>query len=138
MAITLQTGKRFMSGCVEQGKQLGRTIGFPTANLTIVSEVLPVQGVYGVYIYRGRNQYLGVMNIGHRPTFQDGEHQTIEVHILDFNEFIYGEMLVIEVLFPIRMERKFSSLATLTAQLKKDVAFARTVFNEIQAHNVAI
>lgn len=138
MAITLQTGARFMSGRVEQGKQLGRTIGFPTANLTIVPELLPAQGVYGVYVYRGYRQYLGVMNIGSRPTFRDGEHQTIEVHILDFDAFIYGETLVIEVLFPIRKERKFSSLATLTAQLQKDVDFARAAFNEIQTHYVAI
>lgn len=138
MTVTLKTGARFMSGCVEQGKQLGRTIGFPTANLTIVPELLPAQGVYGVYVYRGGRQYLGVMNIGHRPTFQDGEHQTIEVHILDFNKFIYGETLVIEVLFRIRAERKFSGLAALTAQLQKDVDFARVAFNEIQAHNVAI
>ena len=138
MTITLKTGARFMSGCVEQGKQLGRTIGFPTANLTVVSEILPAQGVYGVYVYRGGRQHLGVMNIGHRPTFQDGEHQTIEVHILDFDESIYGEILVIEVLFPIRTERKFSSLVALTAQLQKDVVFARTAFNEIQTHNVAI
>jgi len=138
MAITLQTGARFMSGCVDQGKQLGRALGFPTANLTISPEILPAQGVYGVYVYRGDSQYLGVMNIGSRPTFRDGEHQTIEVHILDFDEFIYGETLVIEVLFPIRTERKFSSLAALTAQLQKDVDFARTAFNEIQAHYVAM
>lgn len=138
MEITLQTGARFMSGRVEQGKKLGRTIGFPTANLNISTEFLPAQGVYGVYVYRGYRQYLGVMNIGHRPTFRDSEHQTIEVHILDFNEFIYGETLVIEVLFPIRAERKFSSLAALTAQLQKDVDFARTAFNEIQTHYVAI
>ena len=138
MAITLQTGARFMSGRVEQGKQLGRTIGFPTANLTIAPEILPAQGVYGVHVYRGYRQYLGVMNIGHRPTFRDGEHQTIEVHILDFDESIYGETLVIEVLFPIRAERKFSGLAALTAQLQKDVDFAKKAFNEIQTHYVAI
>lgn len=138
MAITLQTGARFMSGRVERGKQLGRTIGFPTANLTIAQAILPNQGVYGVHVYRGYQQYLGVMNIGHRPTFRDGEHQTIEIHILDFDEFIYGETLVIEVLFPIRAERKFSGLTALTAQLQKDVDFARVAFNEIQTHYVAI
>ena len=138
MAITLQTGARFMSGRVEQGKQLGRTIGFPTANLAILPEFLPAQGVYGVYVYRGYRQCLGVMNIGSRPTFRDGEHQTIEVHILDFDEYIYGETLVIEVLFPIRAERKFSGLAALTTQLQKDVDFARKAFVEIQAHDVAI
>ncbi len=138
MTITLQIGARFMSGHVEQGKQLGRTLGFPTANLTISPEFLPAQGVYGVYVYRGYRQHLGVMNIGYRPTFRDGEHQTVEVHLLDFNELIYGETLVIEVLFPIREERKFSDSATLITQLQKDVDFARKAFDEIQARYAAI
>jgi riboflavin kinase len=133
LAITLQTGVRFMSGRVEQGKQVGRTLGFPTANLKISSEFLPIPGVYGVYVYRGYRQYLGVMNIGYRPTFKDGDHQTIEVHLLDFDESIYGELLVIEVLFPIRKERKFSNLVDLISQLQKDEEFARTAFIGINA-----
>lgn len=138
MVITLQTGARFMSGHVGQGKQLGRTIGFPTANVAVLPEFIPAQGVYGVYVYRGYRQYLGVMNIGHRPTFQDGEHQTVEVHLLDFDESIYGEMLVIEVLFPIRPERKFTGLAALTLQLQKDVDFARAAFHEIRTRYEAV
>ncbi len=127
-----------MSGRVGQGKQIGRTLGFPTANVAILPEFLPAQGVYGVYVYRGNRQYLGVMNIGYRPTFLDGEHQTVEVHLLDFDESIYGETLVIEVLFPIREERKFSGLAELTLQLQKDVVFARTAFHEIRPLYVAM
>ena len=127
-----------MSGHVGHGKQLGRTIGFPTANVAISPEFIPTQGVYGVYVYRGYRQYLGVMNIGHRPTFQDGEHQTVEVHLLDFDESIYGEMLVIEVLFPIRQEKKFSDLDELTSQLQKDVDFARTAINEIRTRYEAV
>lgn len=138
MVITLHTGARFMSGCVNQGKQLGRTIGFPTANVAISPEFIPAQGVYGVHVYRGYRQYLGVMNIGYRPTFQDGEHQTVEVHLLDFDESIYGETLVIEVLFPIREERKFAGLAELTLQLQKDVEFARTAFHEIRTRYEAV
>ena len=138
MAITLQTGIRFLSGCVVQGKQVGRTLGFPTANLTVSSNLLPNEGVYGVHVYRGSRQYLGVMNIGYRPTFQDGKHQTVEVHLLDFDESIYGETLVIEVLFLIRKERKFGALAELTSQLQKDVDYARIAFHEIQTHYVAM
>ncbi|TSI02296.1 riboflavin kinase [Lysinibacillus sp. BW-2-10] len=138
MKITLQKGIRFMSGRVDKGKQVGRTLGFPTANLTISLGFLPTQGVYGVYVYRGFRQYLGVMNIGNRPTFQDGVHQTIEVYLLDFDECIYGETLIIEVLFPIREERKFSSLAKLISQLQKDVDFARAAFHEISTRNVAM
>lgn len=127
-----------MSGRVDQGKRLGRTLGFPTANLSVPPGISLNRGVYGVYVYRGNRQYLGVMNIGNRPTFQDGEHQTVEVHLLDFDENIYGEILVIEVLFPIRNERKFSGLAELSSQLQKDVDFARKAFNEISRRNVAM
>lgn len=134
---TLQTDVRFLSGKVEKGKQLGKTIGFPTANLKVSLKSLPPKGVYGVYVYKNYKQYVGVMNIGTRPTFQDGEHTTIEVHLLDFNETIYGETLLIELLFPIRSEKKFSNLDALIAQLKKDVAFTRRAVSEIQKKSVA-
>lgn len=132
MTTTLLTGVRFLSGRVETGNQLGRMIGFPTANLTVPSELYPSQGVYGVYVYRGFKQYLGLMNVGKRPTIRDGEHQTIEVHILNFNEEIYGETLVVEIVFPIREERKFPSIDALKAQLQKDVVFAKNAFKDIQ------
>lgn len=138
MTVTLQTGIRFISGRVEKGKQLGRTIGFPTANLAVNSELFLAKGVYGVNVYRNNHRYLGVMNVGNRPTFRDGEHQTIEVHILDFNETIYGETLVVEKLFSIRDEMKFSGIDALKAQLQKDVAFAKQAFNKIRKRNVAI
>lgn len=138
MTITLQKGIRFLSGKVKKGKQLGRKIGFPTANLEVPLESLPPHGVYGVYVYRGNQQYLGIMNVGKRPTIQDENHETIEVYILKFNESIYDETLVIEILFRIRNERKFSNLKELSKQLKKDVEFTKKAIHEIQKLSIAL
>ncbi len=116
-------------GQVETGKQLGRTIGFPTANLNITDNVLLESGVYGVYVYYQSNKYLGIMNVGNRPSFNDGNHQTIEVHILEFNKFIYGELITVETMFYIRKEKKFNQLQDLISQLKADACYARKQFH---------
>lgn len=116
-------------GQVEKGKQLGRTIGFPTANLNITDNVLLESGVYGVYVYYQSKKYLGIMNVGNRPSFNDGDHQTIEVHILDFNESIYHEMLTVERMFYIRKEKKFNQLQDLISQLQADTFYARKQFH---------
>ena len=112
-------------GKVEKGKQLGRTIGFPTANLNLVAGFRVENGVYGVYVYHNSKKYLGILNVGKRPTFKDGEHKTYEVHILDFHEWIYDEYLTIEISFYIRDERKFDQLQDLISQLQADEFFAR-------------
>lgn len=130
MDITLQTGIRFLSGRVEKEKQLTKTIEFPTVNVKVATELLPTEGVYGVYIYRGNRQYVGVMHVG--------KHETIELHILDCQESIFDEILVIEILFPIRKETELSNLSTLTEQLKKDVVFVKKAVKQIQNCNVAI
>ena len=115
-------------GQVETGKH-GRTIGFPTANLNITDNVLLESGVYGVYVYYQSNKYLGIMNVGNRPSFNDGNHQTIEVHILEFNKFIYGELITVETMFYIRKEKKFNQLQDLISQLKADACYARKQFH---------
>ena len=109
-----------MSGRVGQGKQIGRTLGFPTANVAILPEFLPVQGVYGVYVYRGNRQYLGVMNIGYRPTINNGTDLSIEVHILDFQGDIYHQKMRIEFIDFLRPEEKFNSVDELILQMQKD------------------
>lgn len=115
-------------GEVIHGRQVGRTIGFPTANLSVRSEEEPYlpKGVYGVKVHHGDVSYNGVMNIGRRPTFK-GEEQTLsfEVHILDFNQNIYGQQLMIEILFFIRDEQAFDSIDQLIQQLKNDVVKAK-------------
>ncbi|MBT7654601.1 MAG: riboflavin biosynthesis protein RibF, partial [Flavobacteriaceae bacterium] len=110
-----------LSGTVTKGQSLGRTINFPTANLLIDSQhkIIPPKGVYLVSIFHHQNQYYGMMNIGTRPTL-NGDKQTIEVHIFEFNKNIYSNSLTIHFIEKIRDEQKFESLDALKKQLIKD------------------
>lgn len=109
------------SGTVVKGKQLGRTIGFPTANIQINEDykLIPKNGVYIVKSLIEGELVFGLMNIGNRPTV-DGENQTIEVHFLNFNKDIYDSTLEIVFLDYIREEVKFNSLDDLKTQIVKD------------------
>jgi riboflavin kinase/FMN adenylyltransferase len=113
----------FFSGKVIQGNQLGRTIGYPTANLEIENEqkLIPANAVYAVNIeITGRGEtYKGMMNIGLRPTV-DGSKRMIEVNIFDFDEMIYGSTLKITLIKHLRNEVKFNGLDELKTQLAKD------------------
>lgn len=113
------------SGTVTTGKQLGRTIGFPTANIGNVTDykLIPKNGVYVVKSLIDGKTVLGMMNIGNRPTV-NGDSQTIEVHFLNFNGDLYGQQLEITLLGYIRDETKFHSLDELKEQLAKDQQFA--------------
>lgn len=118
------------SGIVVSGEKRGRTIGFPTANLSVSSEyVFPKKGVYAVKVtYEGRT-YKGVLNIGYKPTFHKQLLKpSIEVHILDFNESIYGKNLTIEWRKRLRDEKKFNSIEELVEQIKKDKNEAEAYF----------
>lgn len=110
-----------LSGTVVKGKQLGRTIGFPTANLQLHEDykLVPCNGVYVIKAYYQGNAYPAMLNIGVRPTV-DGTVRTIEAHIFDFNKEIYGEDLTLELLHYLRPEQKFDGLDALVAQIKKD------------------
>lgn len=132
MDVLRRYGERFITGRVEKGKQLGRTIGFPTANLQMVDNFAFDQGVYGAYVYYESQTFLGIMNIGTRPTFDDGHHQTCEVHLLNFNKEIYGKQLIIETMFYIRSEKKFDQLQDLTDQLQADAFYARKQFRRFE------
>jgi riboflavin kinase / FMN adenylyltransferase len=117
-------------GKVVDGQQLGRTIGFPTANLLLPpSKLVPAQGVYGVKVSaKGLNHgdpMFGVMNIGNRPTV-DGTKQTIEVHLLDWAGDLYGQELTVELLEFIRSEQRFPSLDALKSQIVADCDVARS------------
>ena len=109
------------SGEVVKGKQLGRTIGFPTANIHIKEsyKLIPKNGVYIVKGNYNGTTIFGMMNIGNRPTV-NGENQTIEINFFDFDEDIYNEIISIEILDFIRDEQKFDSLNLLKSQLNKD------------------
>lgn len=115
----------FFSGTVAKGKQLGRTIGFPTANIEIEEtyKLIPRKGVYIVKSFCNNKEVFGMMNIGNRPTV-NGVHQTIEVNFFNFDENIYGQKLTITPLERIRDEQKFSSVDDLKIQLNKDKAIA--------------
>lgn len=119
-----------ISGPIVKGKQLGRTIGFPTANLVPAEErqLVPARGVYACRaITADGNKYNGVVNIGVRPTVSDSGERSIEVHLLDFADDLYGRELTIEFIDRLRDERRFASLEALRRQLEADVESARTL-----------
>lgn len=109
-----------LSGFVEQGDQRGRTIGFPTANIGGVTEVLPPHGVYAVFA----GERPGVMNLGVRPTV-DGKTLRLEVHLFDFDGDLYGAPMRVHLVKRIREEKKFAGLDELKAQIALDAEAAR-------------
>lgn len=115
-------------GLVVKGRQLGRTIGFPTANVHLAEnyKLTPSNGVYAVRIFVRGSWYKGIMNIGNRPTVE-GIGITREVNIFDFDDDIYGEDVVVEILDFIRKETKFNGLEELKAQIRADVAYCKTL-----------
>lgn len=115
-----------LKGVVVSGQKVGRTIGFPTANLKLYDplKILPADGVYSVFVQLLEQTYIGICNIGTRPTVGEHNERTIETHILDFDEDIYGLDLKLEFVGKIREEQKFPSLEQLKAQLARDKAFA--------------
>lgn len=116
-------------GTVIRGRQLGRTIGFPTANLTVHSEQLPPTGVYAVRATGSGDSWNGVANLGYRPTVEGGEvKRLLEVHLFGLDAEIYGEDLEVEFVEFIRPEQKFEGLEALREQIRRDVAAARAIF----------
>ena len=111
----------FLTGKVIQGKQLGRTINFPTANIKIEEEykLIPQNGVYIVKSFIDEKLVYGMMNIGTNPTV-DGKQQSIEVHYLDFEGDLYDKKIAVELLQRIRSEEKFPSFDALKLQLEND------------------
>jgi riboflavin kinase / FMN adenylyltransferase len=117
-----------ITGTVVQGKQLGRTIGFPTANVEVSekTKLVPAQGVYAVKVKTSQGDYKGMLNIGTRPTV-DGTHQTIEVHLFNFQADLYGQEISVSFVAYLRPEQKFSGVEALTLQLRQDRTLALQV-----------
>tara|TARA_B100000941_G_scaffold272164_1_gene231449 strand:- start:337 stop:1290 length:954 start_codon:yes stop_codon:yes gene_type:complete len=113
-------------GKVKKGKQLGKKIGFPTANIDIQDYILACPGVYGVRIKkRGKNNYLkGIANLGYRPTF-NGKKILLEVHIFNFSGNLYNKYLTVEFKKFIRKEKKFKNIDQLRKQIKADLLIAK-------------
>lgn len=117
-----------LTGTIVKGRQLGRTIGFPTANMQVddAAKLIPANGVYAVSVEYGGQTLGGMLNIGFRPTVA-GTHQTIETYIFDFDKDIYGEHMTLRFREFLRPEQKFDGLPALVAQLKRDEEAARAV-----------
>lgn len=124
-ANTLLGYDYFFEGNVIEGNQLGRTLGYPTANIAIKNheKLIPGNGVYAVKIKIGEDCFKGMMNIGFRPTV-DGSRLAIEVNIFDFDRDIYHTKIRVYVKYFLRAEQKFSGLNALKAQLARDKEMA--------------
>lgn len=111
----------FLTGTVIRGKQIGKQIGFPTANIEIKEDykLIPKNGSYIVKSYIDDSLVYGMMNIGTNPTV-DGTKQSIEVHFFDLDQDLYGRKLKVELIHRLRHEQKFESLESLQSQLKTD------------------
>jgi len=103
------------------GKALGRTVGMPTANLCVESGELPKPGVYATKITIDHQSFVAVTNIGTRPSVDRDDAVTVEAHILDFHEDIYGKYVSLEVLEFLRPIQKFNGLEEVKEQVKKDI-----------------
>lgn len=133
-----------LCGKVVDGYKVGRKLGFPTANINVGHDdkLIPADGVYAVYCqlvaeYAGAPDYdfataddrwVGMLNIGHRPTVNNGTERSIEVHILDFEGDLYGKSLCIEFVERLREEQSFGNLEELTSQLAADREKVRDMF----------
>lgn len=121
-------GRRFfMSGRVAHGDKLGRTIGFPTANIHLHRLHVPISGVVAVQVFGvDEKMYLGVANVGNRPTV-NGEKVLLEVYLFDFDRDIYGKHLHVEFVRKIRDELRFESVEAMRLKIVEDVAIARKI-----------
>jgi len=124
-----------IKGTVESGKKLGRTLGYPTVNISLDSDkILPRYGVYSsvVRIFDGNewHNHRGITNIGKRPSIDDGDNATVESFIYDFNDDIYGfDVIIVPEVF-IRGEIRFSSLDELTQQITRDIDYASSITHQ--------
>lgn len=126
-----------LAGIVQRGEGLGRTIGYPTANIVRAHarKLLPAAGVYAVQVTHGDAVHGGMMNIGRRPTVSVQEHLSVEVHLFDFAGDLYGDTLEIAVIARIRDEHRFASLDDLRRQLDVDRAEARALLAHMDTLN---
>jgi riboflavin kinase / FMN adenylyltransferase len=120
-----------LHGKIVEGKKVGRTIGYPTANIEIddKDKLVPPFGIYAVWAFLGEKKYGGMLYIGDRPTVENGTNTTIEVNLFDFDEDIYGQYLWIEFVDFIRNDKKFDGLEALKMALMRDKIRAQYLLN---------
>lgn len=117
-----------ISGVVVEGNKRGRTIGIPTANLEVWDErAYPARGVYACKAILDDKTYNAVTNIGVRPTFDSQTTLSIEAHLLDFDQDIYGQTIALDFIARLREEKKFNGVNELVAQIKKDIEEAKAI-----------
>ncbi len=117
-----------ISAKVVKGDQLGRTLGFPTANLEVDGLELPPVGVYAVWVRVQGQEYPGALNLGFRPTVALSKPQMrLEVHLINFNADLYGQTILVEWVKLVRTEKRFNGLPALRAQIARDVAAVTTL-----------
>lgn len=116
-------------GRVTHGNKLGRTLGFPTANLLLHRQVSPLQGVYAVQVDTPNGRFNGIANVGNRPTI-NGTKALLEVHLFDFNGDLYGKTIDVVFQYKVRDEIKFPGVDALQAQIAQDVAAVYAYFQQ--------
>lgn len=116
-----------LMGRVRHGEKVGRQLGFPTANVWLYRNKLPVRGVYAIEAFTAHGHFHGVANIGARPTLK-GKQEQLEAHFFDFQGDLYGQQIEVLLRHKLRAERKFASLAELQQQIQLDAAAARQFF----------
>jgi riboflavin kinase/FMN adenylyltransferase len=129
-AINLLNRPYQIRGTVVTGRQRGRTIGFPTANLEQFATLVPGDGVYAVRVHHGQATWPGAANIGPNPTFGE-QARKVEVHLIGFEGKLVGEVLALDFLQRLRDTRPFAGVAQLVEQLQKDVQQARAIYNGV-------
>jgi riboflavin kinase / FMN adenylyltransferase len=121
----------YLDGIVVTGHKVGRTIGFPTANMSVdPDKIIPADGVYAVRVSVEGTDYIGMINIGHRPTLNNGVNRTLEVNILHFSDDIYGKTIRVSFVKRIRSEVKFNGIEALKAQLHDDQMKVEEIFKD--------
>jgi riboflavin kinase/FMN adenylyltransferase len=126
----------FVSGRVVPGQGRGRKLGFPTANISTETEVVPLNGIYATFTGVKNRRWLSVSSIGVNPTFGDGP-KTVESFIFDLESDIYGEKVKLSFVKRIRDEKKFATVEDLIAQMHRDVDQAKAIFEELQLAGTA-
>lgn len=120
-----------IEGFVTHGKGIGKRLGFPTANISVDSElVLPAKGVYAVLVAWNNNIFKGVANLGTKPTF-NGNDIVLEIHLFDFNGKLYGEKLEVSFIHNLRSEVKFDKPEDLAKQVQRDLLSAKEILSAI-------
>lgn len=121
-------------GIVVEGDKVGRSIGYPTINMKMLTEnkVLPKEGIYCVKLKFNNNIYYGMMYHGFRPTLSEGTIRALEIHIFDFNKTVYGELFTIYFIKRLRDDMKFNTKEELIAQINNDKVQSLKIINSIK------